>query len=89
MTIEEVNTKSDRDLQNMKFEVEDREDLFAIVEKMKQNSGLDAPAAIRLGVSVRLLGPLMMLNRKHPLFVDFMPHFKTFMNTVKKAVKTQ
>ncbi|WP_368483152.1 DUF3861 family protein [Shewanella sp. UCD-KL21] len=28
-----------------------------------------------------------MQNRKHPLFLDFMPHFKTFMNNLKSTVK--
>ncbi len=87
--IEEVNTKADRDLQTLQFEIEDREDIFSIIEKMKQSSGLDEQAATRLGVSIRLLGPLMMHNRKHPLFADFMPHFKNFMQNLKKTVKGQ
>lgn len=87
ITIEETNNKADRELQTMTFEIEDREDMFAIVEKMKQSSGLDEQAATRLGVSIRLLGPLMMQDRKHPLFADFMPHFKTFMQNLKKRIK--
>lgn len=87
ITIEEVNTKADRDLQTMEFHIGDREDMFAIVEKMKQSSGLEEQAATRLGVSIRLLGPLMMQDRKHPLFVDFMPHFKNFMQNLKKTIK--
>lgn len=41
ITIEEVNIKEDRELQTMQFEIEDRENMFAIVEKIKQDSGLD------------------------------------------------
>lgn len=89
ITIEEINTKADRELQTLTFEIEDREDMFAIVEKMKQSSGLDEPSATRLGVSLRLLGPMMMQDRKHPLFADFMPHFRTFMQSLKKTIKGQ
>ncbi|MCG9642378.1 DUF3861 domain-containing protein [Vibrio sp. Isolate34] len=87
--IEEVNIKEDRELQTMQFEIEDRENMFAIVEKIKQDGGLDEQSAARLGVSIRLLGPLMMQDRKHPLFVDFMPHFRNFMQNLKKTLKGQ
>lgn len=87
ITIEETNTKADRELQTLVFEVEDREDMFAIIEKMKQGSGLNEQEATRLGVSIRLLGPMMMKDRKHPLFVNFMPHFKEFMQNLKKTIK--
>ncbi len=52
----------------MQFEIELRENMFAIVERIKQDSGLDEQSAARLGVSIRLLGPMMMQD-KHPLFV--------------------
>ncbi|WP_086967560.1 DUF3861 domain-containing protein [Vibrio coralliirubri] len=89
ITIEEVSVKEDRELQTMQFEIEDRENMFAIVEKIKQDSGLDEQSAARLGVSIRLLGPLMMQDRKHPLFVNFMPHFRDFMQNLKKTLKGQ
>ncbi|UPR54426.1 DUF3861 domain-containing protein [Vibrio cyclitrophicus] len=89
ITIEEVSVKEDRELQTMQFEMEDRENMFAIVEKIKQDSGLDEQSAARLGVSIRLLGPLMMQDRKHPLFVNFMPHFRDFMQNLKKTLKGQ
>ncbi|CDT91963.1 conserved hypothetical protein [Vibrio coralliirubri] len=89
ITIEEVSVKEDRELQTMQFEIEDRENMFAIVEKIKQDSGLDEQSAARLGVSIRLLGPLMMQDRKHPLFVNFMPHFRDFMQNLKQTLKGQ
>ncbi|MBT9239910.1 DUF3861 domain-containing protein [Vibrio splendidus] len=89
ITIEEVSVKEDRELQTMQFEIEDRENMFAIVEKIKQDSGLDEQSAARLGVSIRLLGPLMMQDRKHPLFLNFMPHFRDFMQNLKKTLKGQ
>ncbi|WP_295893504.1 DUF3861 domain-containing protein [uncultured Vibrio sp.] len=71
----------------LQFEHLDREDLFNVVEKMKQGSGLDNETATKVGVALRLLGPVMMHNRKHALFIDFMPHFKNFMQNLKTTVK--
>ena len=47
----------------MQLEIEDRENMFAIVDKIMQDSGLDEQSTTRLGVSTRLLGPLMMQDR--------------------------
>lgn len=69
------------------FEFSDREDLFKLVENLKAGSGLTPELSTRLAVSLRLLGPMMMENRKHPLFIDFMPSFKTFMHNLKQTVK--
>ena len=74
-------------MQTMRFEIEGRENMFAIVDKIMQDSVSDEQSATRLGVSIRLLGPLMMQDRKHPLFIDFMPHFRNFMQNLKKTLK--
>ncbi|GAL03467.1 DUF3861 domain-containing protein [Photobacterium aphoticum] len=83
ITIEEVG-----EAKTLTFTVQDREDLMAIVEKVKQGSGLEENDATRVGVALRLLGPVMMADRKHPLFADFMPHFRQFMNNLKKTIKS-
>ncbi len=84
ITIEEVGTEEPRRLD---FEYQDREDLFNIVEGLKKGSGLEPENATKVAVALRLLGPVMMKDRKHPLFVDFMPHFKNFMQNLKSTVK--
>ncbi|KJG14283.1 MULTISPECIES: DUF3861 domain-containing protein [Photobacterium] len=86
ITIEEVESPSST-AQTMQFEFQDREDLFKIVKNLKEGCELDATQATRVGVALRLLGPVMVMNRKHPLFADFMPHFKTFMQSLKNTVK--
>ncbi|MCQ1058971.1 DUF3861 domain-containing protein [Photobacterium sp. DNB23_23_1] len=87
ITIERTNTENESSQQTLQFEMQDREDMFAIVEKLKQGSGLDEQTSTRVGVALRLLGPAMMQDRKHPVFVDFFPHFKTFMQNVKSKLK--
>ncbi|SMY32044.1 hypothetical protein PMAL9190_00327 [Photobacterium malacitanum] len=89
ITVEELQPKSAIP-KTIQFEFQDRENLFNIIDNLKQNSGLEETQATRIGISLRLLGPILMANRKHSLFIDFMPHFKNFMlllkNTVKKSL---
>ena len=85
ITIEELQLQSST-AQTMQFEFQDREYIFKIVENLKKSSELNATQAARVGIFLRLLGPVMMMNRKHPLFSDFMPHFKTLKNTVKQSL---
>lgn len=87
ITIEEINYESDDNPRAMEIEVQDREDMFAIVDTLKRGSELDEQHATQVGIALRLLGPVMMQNKKHPLFVDFMPHFKDFMMNLKKTLK--
>ncbi|MGR5435289.1 DUF3861 domain-containing protein [Vibrio owensii] len=87
ITIEEVNVEEGREAKSLSFEVQDREDMLNIVDKIGQGSGLEPEDATRVGVALRLLGPVMMKDRKHPLFADFMPHFRNFMQNMKSTVK--
>ena len=95
-TIKEVSSEEidgeDTPAQTLTFELQDREDLFNTVENLKNGSGLEENSATKVAVALRLLGPVMVEQRKHPIFLDFMPHFKVFMlhlkSTVKAALKT-
>ncbi|CAH0533583.1 hypothetical protein VST7929_01453 [Vibrio stylophorae] len=94
LTIERISQDSDitdtnQSTENtLSFNFEDREDVLTLVQKLKQGSGLDEQSATQLAVALRLMGPVMMAQHKHPLFVDFMPHFKTFMANLKRTVKS-
>ena len=89
--IEELNSEDELG-QALTFELHDREDLFNAVQNLKNGSGLEENSATKVAVALRLLGPVMIEQRKHPIFLDFMPHFKVFMHhlksTVKAAIKT-
>lgn len=86
VSITQINDESEEG-KTLAFEFQDREDVFKAVENIKQGSGLEASTATKIAIALRLLGPEMIAHRKHALFVDFMPHFKNFMNTLKKTVK--
>ncbi|SHI19105.1 DUF3861 domain-containing protein [Ferrimonas marina] len=85
--IEPIDAVGEMADQRLEFEVEDRENVFATVENIKAHTELDAQSATQLAVGLRILGPMMMQQRKHPLFVNFMPHFKDFMLNLKSTVK--
>ncbi|ARD22919.1 DUF3861 domain-containing protein [Shewanella japonica] len=93
ITIEEINLADNQTGQTLDFEFQDREDVLNVVEKLQKGSGLEPQEATKVALGLRLLGPIMMQNRKHQLFAEFMPHFKNFMHhlksTVKQAVKQQ
>ena len=84
ITIEEVGVEQARTLE---FDYQDREDLFNVVDSLKKGSGLEPETATKVAVALRLLGPVMMKDRKHPLFLDFMPHFKRSCRTLKVLSK--
>jgi hypothetical protein len=84
VTIADINADEPRTLE---FYYQDREDLFNTVDALTKGSGLEPDVATKVAVALRLLGPEMMRDRKHPLFVDFMPHFKDFMQNLKRTVK--
>lgn len=87
ITVEEITNDESQPAKTLQFEAQDRENMFHVVEALKKGSGLEPQEATRVAVALRLLGPVMMQNRKHPLFADFMPHFKDFMINLKKTMK--
>lgn len=87
ITVEQVDNENESYGKSVQFEVQDREDMFRLMDILKKGSGLDDQNAIRVAVALRLLGPVMMKERKNPIFIDFMPHFKTFMQNLKNLMK--
>ncbi len=73
------NTKA----QSLTLDFQDREDIFDVLNKLKSKEMLSEEEATKLGIALRLLGPTLMQNRKHSLFVDFFPHFRAFMLNLK------
>ncbi|PWC14104.1 DUF3861 domain-containing protein [Brenneria roseae subsp. americana] len=68
----------------LQFEVGNHDDIFAIVERMRQRSDFDEAAATAFAVGLKLFGEVMMTHRNHPLFAEFSPHFRDFMQALKK-----
>lgn len=68
----------------MEFEVENHDDIFVVVQKLESRDDLPAGDAKALGVGLKLFGEVMLKNRNLPLFASFLPHFRDFMQQLKK-----
>jgi len=69
------------------FEAGNHDDILKIVERLRGHPGLPTESAAAFGVGLKLFGEVMLENRKSPLFADFAPHFRDFMQTLKSGVR--
>ncbi|MGL4410083.1 MAG: DUF3861 family protein [Zoogloea sp.] len=46
---------------------------------------MPAESATAFAVGLKLFGEVMLENRQHPLFADFLPQFGQFMKQLKKG----
>lgn len=66
----------------LQFEVDNHDDIIAIVERLRSRGDLGDQAAA-FGVGLKLFGEVMLENRDNPLFSSFRPHFAQFMKDLK------
>lgn len=69
----------------LQFEIGNHDDIFSVVQRLNQRGDLPTDAATAFGVGLKLFGEVMLENRSHPLFSDFLPHFGQFMKNLKKG----
>lgn len=69
----------------LSFEVGNHDDIFAIVARMRQRGDLPEADATALALGLKLFSEVMLQHRELPLFSDFAPHFKAFMQTLKRG----
>lgn len=70
----------------LQFEVGNHDELLGIVERVRARGDLEPAAAVPLAIGLKLFSEVMLENRGHPLFAEFAPHFRAFMQTLKKGV---
>lgn len=69
----------------LQFEVGNHDDIFAIVERLRDRGDFNAGAATALAVGLKLFSEVMLEEKEHPLFLSFRPHFAQFMKELKKG----
>lgn len=67
------------------FKTKNHDDVFAIVEKMKNKGLFDEEDATSFAIGIKLFSEVMLKNKDHQLFSEFKPHFAEFMRTMKKS----
>jgi hypothetical protein len=69
----------------LQFEAGNHDDILAVVERIRSRGDLPAESATAFAVGLKLFGEVMLENRQHPLFADFLPQFGQFMKQLKKG----
>lgn len=70
---------------SLQFEVGSHDDIFAVVERVRQRGDFSETSATAFGVGLKLFSEVMLENRDHPLFAEFRPHFAQFMRALKQG----
>ncbi|WP_028779078.1 DUF3861 domain-containing protein [Shewanella sp. 38A_GOM-205m] len=83
--LEDQNGMPSNYQQALKFEVGNHDDIFAIVDKIKQRQDFDEDQAAAFAVGLKLFSEVMLEQRKNPLFDEFQPHFMQFMKQLKQG----
>jgi len=69
----------------LQFEVGNHDDIFAVVERIRQRNDLPSASATAFAVGLKLFSEVMLENKSSPLFSAFIPHFGQFMKQLKKS----
>ena len=69
----------------LQFEAGNHDDIFLIVDRIKEKGYFDSSTATAFAVGLKLFGEVMLENREHPLFKDFAPHFRALMKQIKNG----
>ncbi|AWG26797.1 DUF3861 domain-containing protein [Flavobacterium kingsejongi] len=68
----------------LQIDIENHDDIFAVIEKIQQKQLFDDPQqATEFGLGLKLFSEVLLKNRKHPLFDEFYPAFGDFMKKLK------
>lgn len=68
----------------MDITFENHDEIFGIIERIKQKDPFHNPAqAAEFALGLKLFSEVMLKNRENPLFSDLLPAFKPFMLKLK------
>ncbi|RZJ59409.1 MAG: DUF3861 family protein [Flavobacterium sp.] len=85
MTLEHLhNPKEDTLHPTLKFEFDNHDDVFLIIEKIKEKGYFDESQSAEFAIGLKMFSEVMLRNKDNPLFEDFRPAFKDFMMKLKE-----
>lgn len=71
------------------FEHDNHDDIIAIVERMRSNSGLAPEAAMAVAIGTKLLGEVMLKEKHNPLFNPLRAGLHAFITALKNTPTTE
>ncbi len=74
---------------SLQFLTGNHDDILNIVDKVRQRGDLPEADATAFAIGLKLFSEVMLQNRQLPLFADFAPHFKQFMQQLKQRPDAQ
>ena len=86
ITVEHLSTPDGQAVDvpgTLQFECGAHDDILALVQRSRQRGDFDADTAAAFTVGLKLLGEVILKNRKHPLFEELGPQFGHFMKRLK------
>lgn len=72
-------------VQQMSFNATNHDDFFAILARVDGRLGFDDEQTKNFIVGLKLLGEVIIAERKHPLFSELGPQLKLFMKKLKSS----
>ncbi|WAU78032.1 DUF3861 domain-containing protein [Acinetobacter sp. TR3] len=75
--------------EKLEFYTGNHDDIFEIVERLKKAELFDDQTTKSFAVGLKLFSEVMLENKDHPLFEEFLPQFGQFMKNLKQHVKKQ
>jgi len=89
ITLEHLHSPKDLGLnETIDFEFENHDEIFSIIERIKDNNPFDNKnQAVEFALGLKLFSEVMLKNRDHELFEELMPEFGSFMKKLKASVK--
>lgn len=73
---------------SIEFEFENHDNIFSLLEATKDGFGFKNKTDYQeFTVGLKLFSEVMLHNRRHPLFEEFLPAFRDFMGKLKGGLK--
>lgn len=66
------------------FDAPNHDEIFGLIEKVRERTGLPEDQARRFLVGLKLMGEVMLENKDHAFFARLMPTFRALMQEVKQ-----
>jgi hypothetical protein len=86
ITLESLSPETED--KELRFEVENHDDIFAIARRMSGKLDLDENATNAFALGLKLFGETILKNRDNPLFAQIKPSMGEFMRALKGNVRS-
>ncbi len=73
----------------LSFETVNHDDLFRIIQAMRERGEFDPDTAASFALGLKLFGEVLLHERENPLTAEIRPHFGQFMKKLKARGKPE